>query len=537
MNNKLGVVRIFILLVLAMLTACGGGGSSSPGQPAAAITTQPTDQSVVSGTTATFIVAASNATGYQWQISTDGGSTFSDIAGATSAGYSTAITVLADSGTRYRVVVTGAGNSVISSAVTLTVTAAPIAPSISVHPANQTITEGQDASFSVTASGTSLSYQWQRSTDGGGSFTDVAAATGTTLNLTAAPLSSNGCQFQVLVSNVTGSITSNPATLTVNAAVAPAFTTQPADVTVTEGQNAQFTVAVTGMPAPTLQWQVSTNSGGSWSDIVGGTGTTYTAVGPALANNGRQFRAVATNSAATVNSNAAVLTVTASLAVTITTSSPLPEGTTNVPYSVTLTASGGTPPFTWSVADGYTLPSFLSLNASTGEISGTPTTEAGYGWAITVTDSAYPQQTDQKYFDLAIAAPCDIGFGSLTVAGAPNTVGGKFCPQTATAPGTPNGSGLVTAGWTETYPYGGGSYYESVGMQFSLATGQIESVSFHLNDQTRMWTYLCVLSATVDYPACSGVTVNTGTGLVTFINTVVGSGTSTPFTLNGALTY
>ena len=536
MNSKRGIAGIFILFVLAILSACGGG-SSSPGRPAAAITTQPTDQSVVSGTTATFMVAASNATGYQWQISIDGGSTFSDIAGATAAGYSTAIAVPADSGTRYRVVVTGAGNSVTSSAVTLTVTAAPIAPGISVHPANQTVTEGQDASFSVTASGTSLSYQWQRSTDGGGSFTDVAAATGATLNLTAAPLSSSGYQFQVLVSNVTGSITSNPATLTVNAAVAPAFTTQPADVTVTEGQNAQFTAAATGTPAPTLQWQVSANSGGSWSDIVGETGAAYTAVNPALADNGRQFRAVATNSAGAVPSSAAVLTVTAPVAVTITSLSPLPAGITNVPYSVSLTASGGTPPFTWSVADGYTLPSFLSLNASTGEISGTPTIEAMYGWAIKVTDSANPQQTDQKYFDLAIAAPCDIGLGSLTVAGAPNTVEGKFCPQTAIAPGTPNGAGMVTAAWTETYPYGGGSYRESVGVSFYPATGQIESVQFFLNDPTRMWTYLCVPAATVDYPACAGVTVNTGTGLVTFINTVVGSGTSTPFTLNGSLIY
>ena len=52
-----------------------------------------------------------------------------------------------------------------------------------------------------------------------------------------------------------------------------------------------------------------------------------------------------------------------------------------------------------------------------------------------------------------------------------------------------------------------------------------------------MWTYMCGLTTTIDYPQCTGVTINTGTGLVTFINTVVGSGSSTPFTLNGALIY
>jgi hypothetical protein len=443
MNSKRGLVRFFILFVLALLTACGGGGSS-PGQLAVAIATQPTEQAVVVGTTATFAVVASNATGYQWQISTDGSSSFSDINSATAASYTTAVTALADSGTQYRVVVIGTGNSVTSSAVTLTVNAL---------------------------------------------------------------------------------------------AVAPAFTTQPVDVSIAAGENTQFTVVVSGTPTPTLQWQMSTNGGANWSDIVGQTGTTFEVLDAALANSGRQFRAVATNSAGTVNSNAAVLTVTAASVLTITNSSPLPAGMTNVPYSVTLTASGGTPPFTWSVADGYTLPSFLTLDASTGVLSGTPTTEAMYAVRIKVVDSADPQQTAQKYFDLTIETPCDTGHGSATVDGAPSTVQGKHCPQTATAPGTPNGFGMVTASWVETYNYGGGSYYESVGVTFNPATGQVSEMSFHLNDPTRTWTYICGPTTTVDYPACSGVTVNTSTGMVYLINTVVGSGTSTPFTLNGALIY
>jgi hypothetical protein len=309
MNIKFGIVRISVLLVLAILTACGDDGSSSPGQPAAAITTQPADQSVLAGTTATFTVVASNATSYQWQISTDSGLTFSDISSATAASYTTAATAVADSGKQYRVVVIGL-NSVTSSAVNLTVTAAPVAPGITVHPADQNITAGQDASFSVTAAGTSLSYQWRRSTDGGSTFADMAAATNATLNLTAVPLGDNGHQFQVVVSNITGSITSNAATLTVNSAqTAPLFTTHPASVSITEGQNTQFTVVVSGTPTPTLQWQLSTDSGSSWNDIVGQTDTIFNVIAPALANNGRQFRAVASNSAGTVNSNAATLTV------------------------------------------------------------------------------------------------------------------------------------------------------------------------------------------------------------------------------------
>lgn len=59
---------------------------------------------------------------------------------------------------------------------------------------------------------------------------------------------------------------------------------------------------------------------------------------------------------------------------TILTSSPLPAGTTGVPYDITLALSGGTPPYTWSLAPGSpTLPTGLTLNPSTGNISGTPT--------------------------------------------------------------------------------------------------------------------------------------------------------------------
>jgi Putative Ig domain len=67
----------------------------------------------------------------------------------------------------------------------------------------------------------------------------------------------------------------------------------------------------------------------------------------------------------------------------------LPAGTQSVPYSVTMSAAGGTPPYTWSLRFG-TLPNGLTLNPSTGGISGTPTASGGSSLQVQVQDSASP---------------------------------------------------------------------------------------------------------------------------------------------------
>lgn len=187
---------------------------------------------------------------------------------------------------------------------------AVVAPTITVHPSAQSIIAGQNASFSVTAAGTSISYLWRRSTDGGASFTDVAGATNATLALTAVPLTDNAHQFRVVVSNSAGSVTSNAAPLTVNPVpVPPAFITQPASATVTAPNTATFNVVVIGTPSPTLQWQASTNGGGSFTDIAGATASSYTTPATSTGDSETQYRVVATNGSGVATSTVATLTV------------------------------------------------------------------------------------------------------------------------------------------------------------------------------------------------------------------------------------
>lgn len=93
-------------------------------------------------------------------------------------------------------------------------------------------------------------------------------------------------------------------------ATAPVFTTEPADVAVAEGQKAQFIVAASGTPTPALRWQLSTDSGSSWSDIVSATADVFEIPAATPADNGHQFQVVASNGAGSVKSAAATLTVT-----------------------------------------------------------------------------------------------------------------------------------------------------------------------------------------------------------------------------------
>ena len=90
------------------------------------------------------------------------------------------------------------------------------APIIATGPADQTVTEGEIAEFSVTATGDNLSYQWQQSTDNGQSWTDIDGATGASYATEASTASMSGYQYRCVVSNSAGSATSSAATLTVN---------------------------------------------------------------------------------------------------------------------------------------------------------------------------------------------------------------------------------------------------------------------------------------------------------------------------------
>jgi RHS repeat-associated protein len=100
-----------------------------------------------------------------------------------------------------------------------------------------------------------------------------------------------------------------------------------------------------------------------------------------------------------------------SLPLIITTAS-LPGGTQAVPYSASLSAGGGLKPYVWTIASG-TLPAGLTLNSSTGAISGTPTGSGSSNFTVQATDSASPANVATAPLAIAIAPPLAITTSTL----------------------------------------------------------------------------------------------------------------------------
>ncbi len=93
---------------------------------------------------------------------------------------------------------------------------------------------------------------------------------------------------------------------------APVAQTQPVNASVEAGQSASFSFTATATgEAPGYQWQQSGDGGATWTDIAGATASSYTTPATSESDDGRQFRAIATNSAGSVSSLAAVLAVAA----------------------------------------------------------------------------------------------------------------------------------------------------------------------------------------------------------------------------------
>jgi len=105
------------------------------------------------------------------------------------------------------------------------------------------------------------------------------------------------------------------------------------------------------------------------------------------------------------------LVVAAPAPATLTISASLPSGTVGTGYSSPMTATGGTPAYTWSITAG-SLPAGLTLAATSGVISGTPTASGTYNFTATVSDNGTPVQTKSASTSIVVAAAAVSGPGT-----------------------------------------------------------------------------------------------------------------------------
>jgi hypothetical protein len=248
-----------------------------------------------------------------------------------------------------------------------------------------------------------------------GAITPSGAGTGTTLtlsgtaNATSSPDSSGNYSFTnltngsytvtpskngVVFTPTSQTVTLNGSNTTANFAAASlqSISVAPVNPTIQAGNSQAFTATGTYTDGSTqnitsqVTWSSATtsvatiNGSGLASSIAGGSTVITAAQAP-----------VSGNTTLTVQPTALVITTTS-----------LPSAAQNQAYSTTLTATGGTAPYTWSLANQTTLPPGLGVSA--GKITGVPTAAGTFLFTVEVTDASTPQQTVTQALSITIAA-------------------------------------------------------------------------------------------------------------------------------------
>ena len=227
------------------------------------ISVQPVSTSVNVDETAKFgITATGNKLTYLWQYKKAGATTWTDWSTKTTAN----ITVAYDKsrqGMSLRCRVTdGVGKSVLSNTVTLTYKSTELA--VTKQPVSVSVDEGTVASFSLTATGTKITYLWQYKKTGASSWTNWT--TKTTAAITVAyDKSRDGMSLRCKLTDGNGkTVYSNTVTLNYKSS-GPTITKQPVNASVLDGEYAAFSVRATGTKLKYL-WQYKKAGASSWTN-------------------------------------------------------------------------------------------------------------------------------------------------------------------------------------------------------------------------------------------------------------------------------
>lgn len=503
----------------------------SGGNPPA-ISSQPAAATVCQGTPVTFSVVATGATTYQWQVSTNGGASWTNISGATSASYNTGVTTAAMSGNIYRVIVSNQCTSATSGNAVLTVNSGV---NVVTDPVAANACSGQNASFNIVVNGTAT-YQWQVNTGSG--FVNIPGATSSTLNLASVTSGMNGNLYQVIVTSACGGFTSTPVALVVNTTAS--ITSQPAAVTTCEGTATTFTVGASGTGVQ-IQWQVSTNGGTSFTNISGATSATYSIASTTASQNGNIYRAVVSSQCNTVNSNNAQLTVNSSI--NVVTAPVAANACTGQDASFSVVISG-TGTYQWQVNTGSGFANIPGATSATLNLPGVTASMNGNSYQVIVTNPCRTITTTPVNLIVNTTASittqpvsvttCEGPAATFTVAGAGTGV--QYQWQVSTNGGTSFTD--ITGATSTTYSTGA----TTASLNGNIYRVKVSSQCNTLNSQNATLTVNpipAITTAPVNTGACNGsdATITAViTGSPTYVWEVSTDGGATYTTVSGATT-
>ena len=278
------------------------------------ILTHPKSRSAAEGTMVRFFIEADgDDLNYQWQYRTGPAGSWND---SKASGNKTAeITFTAkyvQDGYQYRCKVSNSSETVYTNEATLTVTETVGKPEITTQPESKSAAEGSRVEFSIEAAGDDLGYQWQYRTSPDGPWKKSNATGNKTEKITfISKPARDGYQYRCRVSNNSGNVYTNEATLTVTpAAPKPEITTHPESVSAAEGATVEFAIEAAGDDLG-YQWQYRTSPDGSWKKSnASGDKTAKITFKAKSERDGYQYRCKVSNSGGAVYTNEATLTVT-----------------------------------------------------------------------------------------------------------------------------------------------------------------------------------------------------------------------------------
>ncbi|MEI8278852.1 MAG: T9SS type A sorting domain-containing protein [Bacteroidota bacterium] len=525
MNKTYSHTKKLFLLLLTLFSAQFVIAANISVQP-------PTTATVCTNGTVTIPVTATGTT-FQWQYLN--GATWTNL--TNTAPYSgvntTTLTItnpaITYNGVNLRFTATGgAGGNKTSTTCVLTVNALPV---INTQPVAATICAGQNTSFTVAATGTTLTYQWKVSTAGAaGPYNNItnggvySGATSATLNITAATAGMNNYYYECVVSGAGAcSATSTGVLLTVN--TAPAITTQPHDSTLCFGANAIYAVYTSGTGL-VYQWKVSTTGvAGPYNNItnggfyMGANSAALVVFSPPVTMSGYYYECLITGTCnPPITTTPRLLTVNALPAITTQPSAAITCAGQNTSFSVV--ATGTALAYQWKVSTTGIAGTYN--NITNGPVYSNANTATLNITAATVAMNGY-------YYECVVSGAC-----SPTVTTTPQLLTVNALPaittqpiSTSTCPGNNATFTVGTSGTGITY-----QWYENQGSGFNPLSNTgvysgATSNSLTITGATagmNGYIYQCIVSGT----CTPSVTTNNDT---LFINTVL-SFTTQPSDVN-----